>query len=239
MLIGMFAQPGTLAGQWQVLGALDWTRIVAFVSGSTMLVGALLALRQKGAKRMVGCLVVSETGFLLMGLLVLDQVGVAAILYNLVVELFALMGTFYVLAYFFDELHSDRLENLRGMLGRAVPECICLVLFLLCLIGLPPTPGFIGKFTLIGAVVRHEWHILAIVAILSMTLSTAAVAKLAYHLVGDFSGFVQTGAQRSHFVSSRQRQAFLLAMMVPMLMAGVFAEFVLDWAGKSLGFILW
>ena len=50
------------------------------------------------------------------------------------------------------------------MLGRAVPECICLVLFLLCLIGLPPMPGFIGKFALIGAVVRHQWPVLAIAA---------------------------------------------------------------------------
>lgn len=238
-LIVMFAQPGSLEGQWQVLGALDWTRVVALVAGITMLVGSLLAVRQKAAKRMVGCLVVAETGFLLMGLLVLDQVGVAALLYNLVVELFALMGTFYVLAFFFDELQSDRLEDLKGMLGRAVPECICLVLFLLCLIGLPPMPGFIGKFALIGAVVRHQWPVLAIVAILSMTLSTAAVARLAYHLIGDFRAFVETGASGSIIAANRQRQAFLLGMIIPMLMVGVFAEFVLNWAGKSLGFILW
>jgi NADH-quinone oxidoreductase subunit N len=238
-LIVMFAQPGTLQGQWQVLGAVDWTRIVALVAGLTMLVGSLLALRQKAAKRMVGCLVVAETGFLLMGLLVLDQVGVAALLYNLVIELFALVGSFYVLAFFFDELRSDQLSDMRGMLGRAVPECICLVLFLLCLIGLPPMPGFIGKFTLIGAVVRHQWPVLAIVAILSMTLSTVAVSRLAYHLIGDFRQFVEIGAEGSHIAPSRQRQAFLLGVMVPMIMVGVFAEFVLNWAGKSLGFILW
>jgi NADH:ubiquinone oxidoreductase subunit 2 (subunit N) len=209
------------------------------VAGITMLVGGLLAVRQQSAKRMVGCLVVANTGFLLLGLLVLDQVGVAALLYNLVVDLFALMGSFYVLAFFYDELRSDRLENLRGMLGRAVPECICLVLFLLCLIGLPPTPGFIGKFALIGAVVRHQHPLLAAAAILSMTFSTAAVARLAYHLIGDFRGLAQIGATGSHFAGARQRQIFLLGLMVPMLMAGVFAEFVLSWAGRSLGFILW
>lgn len=240
-LIVMFAQPGTQDGNWQVLGAVDWPRIVALVSGVTMVAGALLAVRQQSAKRMVGCLVVAESGFLLMGLIVLDQVGVAALLYNLVVELFALMGTFYVLAFFYDELKSDRLENLRGMLGRAVPECICLLLFLLCLIGVPPMPGFIGKFALIGAVVRHHWPLLAVAAIFSMTVSTAAVARLAFHLVGDFRDYVQTGARDSHIAiaSSRQRQVFLFGMMVPMVMVGVFAEFVLSWAGKSLGFILW
>ena len=143
-----------------------------------------------------------------MGLLVLDQVGVAALLYNLVVDLFALMGTFYVLAFFFDELKSDQLDALRGMLGRAVPECICLVLFLLCLIGLPPLPGFIGKFALIGAVVRHQWPVLATIAILSMTLSTVAVARLAYHLIGDFAVRKSLGSLAVGDRSKPQRQSF-------------------------------
>jgi NADH-quinone oxidoreductase subunit N len=247
-LIVMFAQPGQHPGQWEVLGSVDWTRIVALVSGLTMLAGSLLAVRQKAAKRMVGCLVVAQSGFLLMGLLVLDQVGVAALLYNLVVELFALMGTFYVLAFFFDELGTDAFENLRGMLGKAVPECISLVLFLITLIGLAPTPGFIGKFALIGAAVRHQWPVLAVVAIVSMTLATAAVARLAYFLVGDFR---QLGASVSYMggvdgesvavviAPSRQRLMFLLGVLIPVVLVGVFAEFVFDWAGKSLGFILW
>ncbi|MGK5083588.1 proton-conducting transporter membrane subunit [Bdellovibrionota bacterium FG-1] len=239
-LIVMFAQRSDLDGQWQILGALDWTRIVALVSGMTMLIGSLLAVRQTAAKRMVGCLVVAQTGFLLMGVLVLDQVGVAALLYNLVVEVFALMGSFFVLAFFFDELGSDSLEGLRGMLSRAVPECGFLVLFLLCLIGLPPTPGFVGKFALIGAVVRHHWHVLAVVAIAAMTLSTAAVARMAFYLVGDFrAGSLRPGSYGKFITPSRGRQAFLVGVMVPVVMLGVFAEFVLNWAGKSLGFILW
>ena len=80
---------------------------------------------------------------------------------------------------------------------------------------------------------------LAIVAILSMTLSTAPSHVLAYHLIGDFRAFVETGASGSIIAANRQRQAFLLGMIIPMLMVGVFAEFVLNWAGKSLGFILW
>src|ERR1700757_1495919 len=88
--------------------------------------------------------------------------------------------------FLFDELQSDRLEDLKGMLKKAVPECICLVMFLLCLVGSPPMPGFIGKFTLVGVAIRHQRLALATVAVFSMVISSVAVARLAYHLIGDF-----------------------------------------------------
>lgn len=234
LLIVVFAQPTAVAGRWQVLGEVNWTEIVSVVSGLTMLVGSLLAFRQKGAKRLVSDLVVAESGFLLMGLLVLDEVGIAALLYNLVVELFALTGTFYVLAFLYDELKSDRLSAMRGMFRRAVPECICLVIFLLCLVGSPPMPGFIGKFTLIGAAIRHQRLALAMVAIVSMVLSTAAVARLSYHLIGHFRE-----SSSSPVAESGWRKMLLAALVIPMALVGVFANFVLGWAGQSLGFIFW
>jgi NADH-quinone oxidoreductase subunit N len=232
-LIVVFTQPGLTRGQWQVLGDLDWTQIASLVAGLTMGIGALLAIRQKAAKRLVGYLVVAESGFLLTGLLVLDEIGIAALLYNLVIELFALMGTFYVLSFLYDEVGSDRLEDLRGMLKKAVLECICLVMFLLCLVGSPPMPGFIGKFTLIGAAIRHGRFALALAAVVSMVISTVAVARLAYHLIGDFHKPMEP------ITANFQRKAFLTAMVVPMTMVGIFADFVFRWAGQSLGFIFW
>ena len=230
-LIVVFAQPALAQGEWQILGSVDWTRIVAFVSGVTMVLGALLALRQDRAKRLVGYLVVAQTGYFLMGLLVLDQVGVAALLYNLIIELFTLIGIFYVLSFFQDELQSDRFADLKGLLGRAVPESICLMLFLVSLVGVPPMPGFIGKFTLIGAAIRHQWPFLAMLAIGSMSVSTVAVARLSYSLVGDFKKEVL-----HPFAPDPSRRLFLLGLMIPLALAGFFAQFVLEWAGKSLGF---
>ncbi|MGZ3697371.1 MAG: NADH-quinone oxidoreductase subunit N, partial [Bdellovibrionota bacterium] len=235
MFIVIFAQPTlTGQGQWQTLGSVDWTNIVAVVAGLTMALGSLMAFRQNGAKRLLACLVVAETGFLLLGLLVLDEVGIASLLYHLVTELFAISGSYFVLSFFFDELHSDRLEDLRGMLKRAVPECICLILFLLCLVGVPPLPGFIGKFALIGSAVRHQRPVLALIAILSIAISAAAVAKLSFSLVGDFRK--SPGAM---IAPNGTRNLFLMSLVVPMFLTGVFANFVLNWAGRSLGFILW
>ncbi|MFZ9595168.1 MAG: NADH-quinone oxidoreductase subunit N [Bdellovibrionia bacterium] len=232
LLIVLFAQPGAVPGRWEVLGEMHWTQIVSLVSGITMIVGALLAFRQQGAKRLVSDLVVAESGFLLMGLLVLDEVGIAALLYNLVVQLFALIGIFFILGFLVDELQSDRLVCMRGMLKRAVPECICLILFLFCLVGSPPLPGFIGKFTLIGSAIRHKRLALAGVAIFSMVLSIASVTRLSYDLISPVKGESPAAVPVSY-----SRKTFLAFLIIPMALVGIFANFVLGWAGRSLGFI--
>lgn len=235
-ILVLFAQPAAApaAGQWQVLGALDWTQIVSLIAGLTMAVGPLLAFQQVKAKRLVGCLVVGQTGFLLMGLLVLDEIGVGALLFNLVVETFAVIGIYYVLSFYYDELQSDRLTDLKGMLNRAVPESICLVLCLACLVGLPPTPGFLGKFSLIGIAAQHHRYALALVATGAIVLSTAAIARLSFSLLGEL------GAPPVRIIAPRiQRRAFLAVILLPVVLLGVFAETVFTWAGKSLGFILW
>jgi proton-translocating NADH-quinone oxidoreductase chain N len=228
LFLATFTRASEMHGQWAVLGEFQWTEALSLFAGVTMVFGALLSLRQTSAKRMVGCLVVAQTGYYLMGILVLDEVGVAAVLYNLIVGLFALVGAFYVLSFFHDELGSDRLSDYRGVLRRAVPECICLVLFLLCVVGVPPLPGFLAKFTLIGVVIRHGQLSLAV------ALSTVTVSKLAFSLIGDF----RTPSGKARWISP-QRNMFLAAVLVPMFFVGIFAEFFLNWAGRSLGFIFW
>lgn len=234
VLIGVFAKADSAGGQWQAMDALDWTQIVALISGITMVVGSLLAFRQKAAKRMVGCLIVAQSGFLLLGLLVLDQVGVSALLYSLVIELFAVVGIFYVLSYFVDQVGSDQFSGLGGMMGRAVPESMCLVFFLLSLVGVPPSPGFIGKFGLIQAVMSHHWVFLGIIAIFSMAISTIAVARFVYALSGDLRLTLN-----SPLPSSKSRKIFLVALLSPIAIAGIWAQGLLDWVGKSLNFIFW
>jgi len=235
IIFTLFAQPAAEAsGRWQVMGALNWPSVLALVSGLSMLIGVFLALRQVSAKRMIACLLISQTGALLMGLLVLDWVGVAALLYNLVVELFAVSGIFYILSFLINEVGSDRTTDLRGMLKWAAPECISLILFILCLIGVPPMPGFIGKFALIGAAAGQGWTILSAIAVVSMAISTFAMSRLAFHLVGDFRS-----VSKNKIAFSFERRSFMALLLLPLLLTGVFAQQILSWAAKSIVFILW
>lgn len=238
--IVIFGRPSLELGKWQTLPGIDWPQILAISTALTLLVGALLSIRQSSAKRLVGYLTVAQGGFYLMGVLVLDEVGIAALFYNLVVDLFALSGIFYVLAFLKDRLHSDQLGKLGGAMRGAVPESVALIFFLACLAGLPPTPGFIGKFALIGAALRRDWHFLALIAIMATGLSTVAAARLAHGLIGraewsegaDVSSQILWGVEKG-------RRAFLAVLLVPIVLLGIFADAVLGWASQSLQFIFW
>ena len=95
------------------------------------------------------------------------RAGAAEVLYGLAVELFALMGIFFVLSVLHDDLGSDRLSDFRGVLRRAVPESVCLIFFVLTFVGMPPTPGFVTKFSLIEVTLRHGWPALGVAAIIA------------------------------------------------------------------------
>ena len=161
----------------------------------------------------------------------------AAILFNIVVQLFSIVGAYYVIALLYDQLRSDQLKDLKGMLSKAVPECVSLILFLACLVGLPPFPGFIGKFILVGAAIRHQWYFLAVLAIISAAVGSLAVARLAFSVFGEFSPSPVAPMPADPLRTSRRM--FLVVVFIPMVLIGVFAEQVLSWAGQSLRFILW
>ena len=196
-LLNVFIQPTLELEQWQVMGGIAWPGFLASISCVSLIIGPLLAIRQVGMKRLCASLLISESGFFLFGILALNQTGIVAILYNVLIELFSIMGIFCVLSFFKDVFGSDRLSHLRGVFKSAVPECLAILLFLACLVGLPPFPGFIGKFALIGVAVQKEWYGLALAGTVSMALAVGVFAKFAYGLVGDFyfSGHIPVAIQ--------------------------------------------
>ncbi len=241
-LVVLFALPQTGdAGVWSAREAVPWSAILALAAALTMLAGALLAIRQNSAKRMAGCLMVAQSGFGLLGLLVLDRTGFAALLFQLLTGVVAGVGTYFVLSVLYDAIGSDELSRFRGMIKRAVPECICLILFLLTWLGLPPTPGFAGKFALIGSVFRQGWTLLALIAVASLFLSVVAAARLAFSLMGEpESSPSSVSADGSGTLAPTAARTVLLALLViPLLLAAIFSDALFHWSTASFGLILW
>jgi NADH-quinone oxidoreductase subunit N len=118
---------------------------------------------------------------MLMGLAVLTNDGLSAILFYVVVYLIMNLGAFLVVVMIANVTGDENIENYRGLAWRgAVVPAVCFAVFLFSLTGLPPFAGFIGKFFLFAAVLKQggAFVLLALVAIVNSVISLYYYAKV-------------------------------------------------------------
>jgi NADH-quinone oxidoreductase subunit N len=124
---------------------------------------------------------IAHAGYMLMGLAVLNNEGLSAILFYVVVYLIMNVGAFLVVSMIANVTGGEDIESYRGLAWRgAVVPAVCLTVFLLSLTGLPPFAGFIGKFFLFAAVLKEggAFVILALVAVMNSVVSLYYYAKI-------------------------------------------------------------
>jgi|HubBroStandDraft_2_1064218.scaffolds.fasta_scaffold03354_2 NADH-quinone oxidoreductase subunit N len=144
----------------------SWGPALAVLATITILVGNVGALGQSSLKRMLAYSSVGQAGYMLAGVVVATQLGVAATVFYLAVYLFMNMAAFAVIVARERETGlGDGIETLAG-LGRERPWLAWpMTISMLALAGIPATAGFIGKFYLIDAAVAggYTWLGVAIV----------------------------------------------------------------------------
>ena len=161
-----------------VLGLESWRDVIALLSLVGILYGALVALVQKDFKFVIGYSSVSHMGFVLLGLVTLNEVGLS----GAVLQMFShgviaglLFGVVGRMVY--DRAHTRVLDELEAMsLSRAMPfAAVTFVLAGVASMGLPGFSGFVAEFqVLIGA-----WHAYPTFAVLA---GVGIVVGVAYTL---------------------------------------------------------
>jgi NADH-quinone oxidoreductase subunit N len=168
-------------GSWAAVAGVEWPHVLLFISMITMTVGNLCALNQKNLKRMLAYSGIAHAGYMLMGLAVLTNDGLQAILVYVVVYLIMNLGAFLVVVMIANATGNEDIDSYRGLAWRgATVPAVCLAVFLFSLTGLPPFAGFIGKFFLFAAVLKvgGVFVILALVAVANSVVSLYYYAKV-------------------------------------------------------------
>jgi NADH-quinone oxidoreductase subunit N len=230
VLVIQFSKETEVKGFWEPITAIGWTPVIATIAGATLIMSALYVFRQTNTRKLLAGVLVLQSGFYLLGLLSLDQVGFASILFGLATEVVVVGGLFSALAFFEDR--RDDSDN-RGHLSRSVPEGVALLLFLVAVIGLPPLPGFIAKFTLISSAARHQWNGLVALALLSLILMSIAAFRWIYPWISELRH------RNEGFSISWSHRLLVLGLLVPLALLSIFAEPMLNWVGSSVTFNLW
>ena len=117
---------------------------------------------------------VAHVGYLLIGVVIFTRDGfnLAAVLYYLAAYLVMNLGAFAV-AILVERNTGRELITDYGGLARSEPGlALAMTVFMLSLIGIPPTVGFMGKLLIFGAALNSPpWGWLAVVGIINAALS--------------------------------------------------------------------
>lgn len=147
-----------------------WRPLIAGVAAVTMTLGNLLALWQHDLRRLLGWSSVSQAGYALMAVVVIDRadLALAALVIFLAGYAAANLAAFGTVT----ELRGrTALGDYRGLGSSRPLLAAVLTVALLSLVGVPPLGGFAGKLTLFTAAIDGDYAWLAVLAVANTVLS--------------------------------------------------------------------
>lgn len=157
--------------------AAQWSLLVAWLAGLTILYGNLGAIPQKNIKRLLGYSSIGHAGYLLIGIAAGTPLGAAAVNFYLLSYLVTNLAIFLVVVQFSKAVASDEIRDYAGLSRRCPFLAAVMLLGLLSLAGVPPLSGFFGKFLLLLSAVWEGYLWLAAVG------AAAVVISLYYYLL--------------------------------------------------------
>lgn len=164
---------------FHIIAPFDWPKFLMISSIFTMFMGNLAALQQTSVKRILAYSSIAHAGYMLMGLAAQNQLGIASVLFYVVVYCAMNLGAFWVAGMVEDAKGSDSLGAFKG-LGKQKPIiAIFMGIFLFSLVGMPPFAGFLGKFYLFASILGREMYGFAVIAALNSAISLYYYAKIA------------------------------------------------------------
>ena len=223
-------------GDWTVVSGVEWPQVLLFLSMITMTIGNLCALNQRNLKRMLAYSGIAHAGYMLMGLAVLSNDGLSAILFYIVVYLIMNLGAFLVIGLIANVTGDEDIEDYRGLAWRgAVIPASCLAIFLLSLTGLPPFAGFIGKFFLFAAVLKvgGAFVVLALVAVMNSVVSLYYYAKIIKTMFLDMPN-----PEAKAVTMASNDFTLLIPLTVLTLVFGIYFAPLLKFSQQSLSFFI-
>ena len=157
-----------------------WVPVIAIVATVSMLLGNLVAIRQRSVRRLLAYSAVAHAGYMLLALVAHNQQSLASLVYYVITYSVATIGAFAVLGVMEVQTGSDFLPELAGISRREPVLSFCLGLFLLSLAGIPPLAGFFGKFYLFVAVLQSTPGSMPLLWLVILAISTSAVSLYYY-----------------------------------------------------------
>jgi NADH-quinone oxidoreductase subunit N len=148
-----------------------WQNILYALAVMTMTVGNLFALRQKNIKRFLAFSSIAQAGFILLGLINVDSLGIATVIYFVFIYILSNLAAFGVIMAVQNATGKENIADFDGFYKTNPKLSLIMMLALFSLAGIPPIAGFFSKFFLFAAAAKHNFYWLVFIAVINTTIA--------------------------------------------------------------------
>tara|TARA_R110002167_G_scaffold63908_2_gene180735 strand:+ start:7696 stop:9126 length:1431 start_codon:yes stop_codon:yes gene_type:complete len=197
-----------------------WIKIIYIIAIATMFIGNLFALRQENMKRFLAYSSIAQAGFILLGLLSVDQLGSATVVYFVAVYIFSNLGAFGVVQAIASVSDKENINDYEGLYRTNPKISMIMMMALFSLAGIPPLAGFFGKFFLYTAAASKGYYVLVFIGVVNATIS------LYYYLLVVRAMFLRKNEDAiPYFKSKLYMKLGLIMATIGILVAGLYSPF--------------
>lgn len=149
------------------------TEVLLVLCILSMTVGNLAALVQRDLKRLLAYSTVAHAGYIMIGLLSASATGTAAAIFYALIYVPMTFCPFLVICVLGKDGDNPTMDSLRGLHRRSPFLAAILLIGMFGLAGIPPTPGFAGKWFLFAAAIEASGYLywLVLIAAVNATIS--------------------------------------------------------------------
>jgi NADH-quinone oxidoreductase subunit N len=148
-----------------------WQKTIYVTAVLTMTIGNLFAIRQQNLKRFLAFSSISQAGYILLGFIGGNQLGMASVIYYILVYIFSNLGAFGVVTAISNAAGKENIDDYNGLYHTNPGLSLVMTLALFSLAGIPPVAGFFGKFFLFTAAAEKGYFMLVFIAVVNTIIS--------------------------------------------------------------------
>ena len=227
VLIGAFGDQSTM-GLYT-----GWTPVIIILAVISMVYGNLAAIAQSSVKRMLAYSSIAHAGYILVGIAAASEVGtfaVSAVLYYMAAYTFSNVLAFGSLILMGSKgKEAVSYADLAGAGRRHPMAAFPFVIGVLSLLGLPPTAGFFGKYSVFSAAVQAGGPMvwIAVLGVLASVIGAYYYLKVIVYL------FMKEPEEDAPIAVPMQSWYMVVALILAgyyVMKLGIFPSQYLDWA---------
>ncbi len=177
--------------------------VILVIAGASMLVGVAGALAQDDVKRILSFHIISQIGYMLMGLGLFTVAGVAGAVFFLIHQIPLKTVLFLVGGLVEEETGTSALDRVGGLARRRPLLAALFALPALSLAGIPPLSGFVAKLSLVQAGIAELSTPIVVVSLVGSALTLLSMAKI---WLGVFWGPMPDDGATPHPARPRSRR---------------------------------